>query len=212
MMMIFFKNISIYLSGFVREWWSIRWCLYNIYLSITSGAYIKRSVKIYKGKGGGISIARFVMIDENVEIGRYSEDYKISLGENTQILNNCTLMPQNNGHIAIGNNCTLQINSRIFGEGSVFIGDDVRIATNCVILSSNKNISNVSKSYSKSGVVKRTVKIGNNVWIGANCVILPGVTLEDNVVVAAGSVVTKSFNSNSLIAGNPAKIIRTLSS
>lgn len=55
------------------------------------------------------------------------------------------------------------------------------------------------------------VIIGDNVWIGGDATILPGVTIGDNVVIGAGSVVTKDIPSNVVIAGNPAKIIKTLS-
>jgi maltose O-acetyltransferase len=54
------------------------------------------------------------------------------------------------------------------------------------------------------------ITIGNNVWISANATICPGITLGDNVVVGAGAVVNKSFPSNVVIAGVPAKIIRYL--
>jgi acetyltransferase-like isoleucine patch superfamily enzyme len=53
------------------------------------------------------------------------------------------------------------------------------------------------------------VKIGNNVWIGMNAVILKGVTIAENSVVAAGSVVTKSVPANSVVAGNPAVVVKT---
>lgn len=56
----------------------------------------------------------------------------------------------------------------------------------------------------------RPVTIGDNVWIGGQAVINPGVTLGHNVVVGSGSVVTKSFPDNVVIAGNPARVIRTL--
>ena len=56
------------------------------------------------------------------------------------------------------------------------------------------------------------VKIGNDVWIGANALILKGVTLGDRVIVAAGSIVTKSFPADCIIGGNPAKIIKMLTS
>lgn len=56
------------------------------------------------------------------------------------------------------------------------------------------------------------VKIGNNVWIGGKAIICPGVTIGDNVVVAAGAVVVKDVPSNVVVGGNPAKIIRDLSS
>ena len=53
------------------------------------------------------------------------------------------------------------------------------------------------------------VIIGNNVYIGNNALVMPGITIGDNVVVAAGSIVTKNVPSNVVIAGNPAKIIKT---
>ena len=54
------------------------------------------------------------------------------------------------------------------------------------------------------------IKIGNNVFIGVNSIVLPGVTLGDNIIVASGSVVTKSFESNVVIGGVPAKVIKKL--
>ncbi len=56
----------------------------------------------------------------------------------------------------------------------------------------------------------KPIKIGNNVWLGGGVIVTPGVTLGDNVVVGAGSVVTKSFPDNVVIAGNPARIIKTV--
>jgi acetyltransferase-like isoleucine patch superfamily enzyme len=53
------------------------------------------------------------------------------------------------------------------------------------------------------------VKIGDNVWIGMNAVILKGVTIGDNSVVAAGAVVTKSIAPNTIVAGNPAVVVKT---
>lgn len=52
------------------------------------------------------------------------------------------------------------------------------------------------------------IHIGNHCWIGCNCIVLKGVTIGDGAVVAAGSVVTKNIPPNTLVAGNPAKIIK----
>jgi acetyltransferase-like isoleucine patch superfamily enzyme len=57
---------------------------------------------------------------------------------------------------------------------------------------------------------KGPVEIGNNVWIGDKATILPGVTIGDNCIVAANAVVTKSIPENSIVAGNPAKVIKTI--
>ena len=56
----------------------------------------------------------------------------------------------------------------------------------------------------------KPVTIGNDVWIGGNVTILPGVTIGDNCTIGAGSVVTRDIPANSIAAGNPAKIIRTI--
>lgn len=56
----------------------------------------------------------------------------------------------------------------------------------------------------------KPVTVGEDVWIGGNCTILPGVTIGNNVVVAAGAVVTKDVPDNCVVAGVPAKILKTL--
>ena len=56
----------------------------------------------------------------------------------------------------------------------------------------------------------RPVTLGDNCWVGGMAVINPGVTLGNNVVVASGAVVTKSFGDNVVIGGNPARIIKTI--
>lgn len=56
----------------------------------------------------------------------------------------------------------------------------------------------------------KPVKIGNNVWIGGRAVIVPGVTIGDNAVIAAGAVVTKDVPAGAVVGGNPAKIIKTI--
>lgn len=56
----------------------------------------------------------------------------------------------------------------------------------------------------------KPITIGNNVWIGGSAIVVPGVTLGDNVVVAAGAVVTKSFPDNVVIGGNPARVIKEI--
>ena len=81
----------------------------------------------------------------------------------------------------------------------------------------NKNSKNSSKPPLSDGLKKHDCKtqtapviIGNNVWIGGNVNVLPGVTIGDNVVIGAGSVVNKDIPSNSVAVGNPCKVIKEI--
>ena len=89
--------------------------------------------------------------------------------------------------------------------GKIVIGRGTYIAQNVGIITANHNYCNLELHDEPKDVV-----IGENCWIGMNSVILPGVCLGNNVVVGAGAIVTKSFPSNVVIAGNPARVIRSL--
>lgn len=90
----------------------------------------------------------------------------------------------------------------------VTIGKNCMIAPNVCLFSATHPV-RAEERY--NGVeLGKPITIGDNCWIGGGAIINPGVSLGDNVVVASGSVVTKSFGSNVVIAGNPAKIIREL--
>ncbi len=88
------------------------------------------------------------------------------------------------------------------------IGDHCQI-TGGVRIFTHGGSNSVRKKYPKFDTFGK-VKIGNYVYIGNNALIMPGVTIEDNVLVAAGSVVTKSIPANSVVGGNPARYIGTL--
>lgn len=109
--------------------------------------------------------------------------------------------------VEIGKNVAISLavsgNLYIQGISGVKIGDNTLIAPGVKIISANHDFENKLDYVRKLPVV-----IGKNCWIGANAVILPGVELGDNVIVGAGSVVTKSFGNNLIIAGNPAVVIR----
>lgn len=89
------------------------------------------------------------------------------------------------------------------GKGRIVIGKGTYIAPNVGIITANHNIEDLDLHDAPKDVV-----IGEACWIGMNSMILPGVTLGDRTVVGAGSVVTKSFPGECIIAGNPAKIIK----
>lgn len=82
------------------------------------------------------------------------------------------------------------------------IGDNVTLAPRVHILAHDASTKN-KLNYTKIG----KVKIGNNVFIGANSIVLPNISIGDNVIIGAGSVITRDIRPNSIVAGNPAKVI-----
>ena len=96
----------------------------------------------------------------------------------------------------------------------IHIGENVTISMDVIILTHDFSIWNGLISIDKDWKNKRphfikNVKIGDNSFIGARTIILPGSSIGNNVIVAAGSVVTKKFPNNVVIGGNPAKVIMT---
>lgn len=91
-------------------------------------------------------------------------------------------------------------------RGKIIIGRNCFIAPNVGIITTNHDVNDVAKH-----VEGRDIRLGDKCWIGMNAMILPGVILDPNTIVGAGSVVTHSFpEGHCVIAGNPAKIIRHL--
>ena len=91
-------------------------------------------------------------------------------------------------------------------QGGIEIGDDVLIGQQVVIATLNHDLHPAKRG----SMTPKPVKIGNQVWIGAHATILPGVTIGDGAVVAAGAVVTKDVPPNTVVAGVPAKIIKEI--
>ncbi|MCI5595229.1 MAG: sugar O-acetyltransferase [Lachnospiraceae bacterium] len=111
-------------------------------------------------------------------------------------------------NIEVGKNLFVNYNCTILDVGKVRIGDNCQIAPNVSIYTAGHPVHPDSRnSMYEYGI---DVTIGDNCWIGGNSVICPGVTLGDNVVIGAGSVVTKDIPSWSIAAGNPCKVIRTI--
>jgi len=110
----------------------------------------------------------------------------------------------------------ISIGSRVFigkrvildAYGKISIGDDCSIAADCKIISGNHNISDINTPINKQGYQINNVIIEENVWLGFNVLVMPGVHIGSGSVVGAGAVVTKNFPKNSIIAGNPAKLLK----
>lgn len=110
------------------------------------------------------------------------------------------------GDLFIGDNVTISPFTSIICKERIFIGSNVQIGPSVTIVDFDHDMTDVERIMLDGE--KLPVIIEDNCWIGANSVILKGVYLGKGCVVGAGSVVTKPFAANSIIAGNPARFIR----
>jgi maltose O-acetyltransferase len=109
--------------------------------------------------------------------------------------------------VSIGNHSMMGQDSIIGSTAEVEIGNDVMMGPEVIIYTSNHGM--------EAGTPMRLqplrcapVRIGDDVWIGARCIILPGVTIGDGAVLAAGAVVTSDIPANGIVGGVPAKVLK----
>lgn len=107
-------------------------------------------------------------------------------------------------HIKVGKNFFANYNCTLLDVAEIEIGDNCLLAPNVAIYTAGHPVYPTTRN---SGYeYGKKVKIGNSVWLGGNTVVCPGVTIGDNVVIGAGSVVTKDIPSWSIAAGIPAEL------
>ncbi|MDE6100824.1 MAG: galactoside O-acetyltransferase [Paramuribaculum sp.] len=106
--------------------------------------------------------------------------------------------------VKIGKNVVVMPGCLMMSAGGITIDDGAMIAANVQLISNNHDL------YERQIITCRPVHIGKNAWIGAGATILPGVTIGDNAVVGAASVVTKNVDPDTIVAGNPAKFIKRI--
>jgi acetyltransferase-like isoleucine patch superfamily enzyme len=170
---------------------------------------------------GGFSVLHHVPPKERIYI---------HVGEKS-ILDCSVIFETAGGHVSVGANTYIGSGTNLISIESIEIGCDVMIAWGVTVYDHDghsliweerkddvKNTYEQRTAHSKidlkdwSSVARAKIQIGNRCWIGFDAVILKGVILGDGVVVGARSVVTKSFPSNVVIAGNPARVVKSLSS
>jgi maltose O-acetyltransferase len=110
-------------------------------------------------------------------------------------------------NIHVGSNFYAGFNCIILDMAEVRIGDNCLIGPNVGVYTAGHDLNPVDRY--KTGYAK-PITIGDNVWIGGHCAIIGGVTIGDNSIIAAGSVVTKDVPGNTIFGGNPAKKLRDI--
>jgi acetyltransferase-like isoleucine patch superfamily enzyme len=109
--------------------------------------------------------------------------------------------------ISVGRNVFVNQNCTFYDLGGLAIADDVMIGPNVTIITSGHPI---EPSRRRAFVIAKPIVIERNVWIAAGTTIIGGVTIGENSVVSAGSVVTKDVPPNTLVGGNPTRVIRSI--
>jgi acetyltransferase-like isoleucine patch superfamily enzyme len=114
------------------------------------------------------------------------------------------------GRIEFGDNISINKGFSIVCRSKILFGNNIMIGPNVMIFDHNHQFIDSIITFNKQGFKSSPIILGDNIWIGANVFISSGVTIGSNVVVAAGSIVTKNISSNTIVGGNPAKIIKDL--
>lgn len=131
----------------------------------------------------------------DLEIG---EQFKIWSGHRQTLISGW-------GRIRFGDRCFVNCGAVVIATREVDVGDDVAMGNEVYVMDSN------SHGVEGQPHVEAPVRIGDGTWLGARAMVLPGVTIGKRVLVAAGSVVTRDVPDDVLVAGNPAKVVRSLS-
>lgn len=149
-------------------------------------------------KGNGVTIRRQTRMD-------VLPFNKFNIGNNSTI-EDYSVVNNGMGNITIGSGSRIGISNVLIGP--LKIGNNVILAQNVVISALNHGYENIEVPIRMQPCSTNEVIIEDDCWIGANVVITAGVKIGKHVVVAAGSIVTKSVPDFSIVAGNPAKIIK----
>lgn len=112
-------------------------------------------------------------------------------------------------HVHFGDGVYANFNLTLVDDTHIYIGDHTMMGPNVTLATAGHPI--LPELKEKAYQYNMPVTIGRNCWLGANVVVLPGVTIGDNVVVGAGSVVTKDLPDNVVAVGNPCKVLRPVS-
>ncbi len=165
------------------------------------------------------------IMNEQTGVADYMKEYNtLGLGDEKRIEEllhlmlaecgeNCFLQPPfyanwGGAHLHIGNNVYANFNLTVVDDGNVYIGDYTMIGPNVTIATAGHP--DLPELREKAYQFNIDVHICRNVWIGAGAIILPGVTVGDNSVIGAGSVVTKDVPPNVVAVGNPCKVLREI--
>ncbi len=195
----------------VQTWNMVRGLKLLFYFKNPKGALLGRSVRFFNTPK--IQFGSFLKLGERVYMSALGKQ-GISLGNNVSIGDFSRIIVSTSfdhlgEYIKIGNNVGIGEFAYLGGAGGLEIGDDCIVGQYLSCHPENHHADQPNIPIRMQGVYRKGISIGSNCWIGSKVTILDGVQIGSGCVIAAGSVVTKSFEPNSIIGGVPAKLLKS---
>jgi acetyltransferase-like isoleucine patch superfamily enzyme len=190
----------------------------NIIRGLKVIIFLKKPKGMLLGKGvsffniSKIQYGKFLKLGNHVYVSALSKNGihfgdNVSIGAFSRVIVS-TSLNEIGAKIVIGNNVGIGEFAYLGGAGSLEIGDECIVGQYFSCHPENHNYENLTISIRHQGVTRKGIKIGKNCWIGSKVTVLDGVEIGNGCIIAAGSVVTKSFPENSIIGGVPAKLLK----
>ena len=156
-----------------------------------------------------IEKGRNTIIGRNVRF-YLTDNAKLKIGNNSIIDDSVRfILTKPNPQVIIGNQVALSYGCVVAAKSKIIIGDYSRIGVGVIIRDNTHNYKKGMLLLQSDAEIK-PISIGSNVWICDRAIIFPGVTIGDNAVVAVNSVVTKDVPSGTMVAGQPARVIKEI--
>ncbi|HWA31426.1 MAG TPA: acyltransferase [Rhizomicrobium sp.] len=175
----------------------------TIWRSARHGA--RRLYSLAHAAAVGAKIGRGVVIMPGATISR-EHGGTIAIGACSEIYRGAMLLSYG-GFIRLGERCSVNPYSVLYGHGGLVIGNDVRIAAHCVVIPANHGILRNGMPIARQPMQRQGIRIGNDVWLGAGARILDGSVIGNGCVVAAGAVVRGELEPNGIYGGVPARLL-----
>jgi acetyltransferase-like isoleucine patch superfamily enzyme len=190
---------------------AIRGVCYRLILKMQGWAAIESGVRLRYANN--IRLSHGVYLDQGAYL--HACPNGIEIGEKSIVMHGAVLhvynfraMPQSG--ITIGRDCLIGEYSVIRGQGGVHIGDRVYTSPFTQILAVNHIYSDPNRSFVEQGITAEGITIEDDVWLGAGAIVTDGVRVGKGAIVAAGAVVTKDVEPHTVVAGVPAKPVKTI--
>jgi acetyltransferase-like isoleucine patch superfamily enzyme len=189
----------------------LRAAVYRLIMRMEGIVAIEKAVRIRFADQ--VRLGRGVYLDEGVYL--HACPGGITIGENTLIMHRAELHVYNfrdlpHAAITIGRDCLIGEFNVLRGQGGIKIGDRVYTSPFVQLAAVNHVFTDPTRPFAEQGITAQGIAVEDDVWIGAGAIITDGVRIGRGAVVAAGAVVTGDVPAHTLVAGVPARAVKTI--